>query len=62
MKSLKIQGGGTFGISRVLVVVCYTIATCFQDLNIGRFALIGFFVFFSCHPHGTKCTTICVLP
>jgi uncharacterized membrane protein YagU involved in acid resistance len=41
------------GISRVLVVVCCTIATCFQDLNIGGFALIGFFVFFGCHPHGT---------
>ncbi len=37
MKSLRIHGGCTFGISRVLVVVCYTIATCLQDLNIGGF-------------------------
>jgi hypothetical protein len=57
MKSLEIHGGGTFGISRVLVIVCCTIATCLQDLNIGGFALIGFFVFFGCHPHGTKSTT-----
>ncbi len=37
MKSLIIHGGCTFGISRVLVVVCYTIATCLQDLNIRGF-------------------------
>jgi uncharacterized membrane protein YagU involved in acid resistance len=61
MKSLEIHGGGTFGISGVLVVICCIIVTSFQDLNIGRSTLIGLFVFFGCHPHGTKCT-ICALP
>jgi hypothetical protein len=62
MKSLEIHGGGTFGISRVLVVVCCIIVTSLQDLNIGGSTLIVLFVFFGCHPHGTKCTTICALP